>query len=90
MSEAIESRVIECVRSHSGENPKPIEPETALRDLEIESIDFVEIIFDLEEAFDIDIEYNANEAETIVTVRDLAAKVAEMVEKQSAGKVDAG
>lgn len=90
MSEAIETRVIECVMRHCGDNPEPIEPETALRDLEIESIDFVEIIFDLEEAFDIDIEYNANEAETIVTVRDLAAKVVEMVEKQSAGKVDAG
>jgi acyl carrier protein len=37
-------------------------PDTALRDLGVESLDLIEIIFALEEKFDISIPYNANEA----------------------------
>jgi acyl carrier protein len=36
-------------------------PDTALRDLGVESLDLIEIIFALEEKFDISIPYNANE-----------------------------
>ena len=45
----------------------PIErvtPNTALQDLGVESLDLIEIIFALEEKFDINIPYNANEAAT--------------------------
>ncbi len=37
-------------------------PDTTLRDLGVESLDLIEIIFALEEKFDINIPYNANEA----------------------------
>ena len=37
-------------------------PDTALQDLGIESLDLIEIVFALEEKFDISIPYNANEA----------------------------
>jgi acyl carrier protein len=37
-------------------------PGTALQDLGVASLDFIEIIFALEEKFDISIPYNANEA----------------------------
>ena len=43
----------------------PIErltPETKLQELGVESLDLIEIIFALEEKFDINIPYNANEA----------------------------
>lgn len=43
----------------------PIErltPRTTLQDLGIESLDLIEIIFALEEKFDINIPFNANEA----------------------------
>ncbi len=43
----------------------PIEqltPTTPLQELGAESLDFIEIIFALEETFEIDIPYNANEA----------------------------
>lgn len=89
MSDTIEALVVECVKRHSGDTKVPITPNTALQDLEIESLDFIEIVFDLEEALDIDIEYNANEADEILTVRDLFGKVTEMVEKQGAKKIDA-
>lgn len=88
MSKDIEALVVECVQRHGGETKVPITLDTPLQDLEIESLDFIEIIFDLEEALDIDIHYNANEAETMETVKDLAAKVVEMVEKNKTGKAD--
>jgi acyl carrier protein len=37
-------------------------PDTVLQDLGVESVDFIEIIFALEEKFDINIPFNANEA----------------------------
>lgn len=37
-------------------------PDTALKDLGVESLDLIEIIFALEDKFDISIPYNANEA----------------------------
>lgn len=43
----------------------PIErltPDTKLQELGVESLDLIEIIFALEEKFDINIPYNANEA----------------------------
>jgi len=36
-------------------------PDTALQDLGVESLDLIEIVFALEEKFDISIPYNANE-----------------------------
>jgi acyl carrier protein len=58
--------IIDKVRSIISEQLKiPIErltPETRLLDLGVESLDFVEIVFALEEEFDISIPYNANEA----------------------------
>jgi acyl carrier protein len=46
----------------------PIErvtPDTALQDLGVESLDLIEIIFALEEKFDINIPYNANKASVV-------------------------
>ena len=87
MSNDIQTLVVECVQQHCHNKNASITSETKLRDLEIESLDFVEIIFDLEEALDIEIAYNANEAESILTVNDLSAKVIEIVQKQAADKV---
>ncbi len=41
-----------------------LSPTTALQELGAESLDFIEIVFTLEETFDISIPYNANEAAT--------------------------
>jgi acyl carrier protein len=38
-----------------------VTPDTALQELGVESLDLIEIIFALEEKFDINIPYNANE-----------------------------
>ena len=51
-----------------------------LEDLGIESIDAVELIFDLEEKFDIQVPYNANNPRTeFNTVGDIVRAVEELV-----------
>ena len=61
--------IIDEVRSIISKQLKiPIEcltRETRLQDLGVESLDFVEIVFALEEKFDISIPYNANEAAAV-------------------------
>ena len=42
-----------------------ITPDTPLQDLGVESLDLIELIFALEDKFDISIPYNANTGETI-------------------------
>jgi len=62
--EAITDEVMQII---SKELKVPIErlaPDTALRDLGAESLDLIEIVFALEEKFDIVIPYNANETAT--------------------------
>jgi acyl carrier protein len=55
-----------------------------LEDLGIESIDAVEMIFDLEEKFDIQIPYNANNARTeFDTVGDVVRAIETLVQEKS-------
>jgi acyl carrier protein len=61
----VEAITDEVTRIISKELKVPLErltPDTALRDLGVESLDLIEIIFALEEKFDISIPYDANEA----------------------------
>jgi acyl carrier protein len=61
----VEAVTDEVTRIISRELKIPLErltPDTALRDLGVESLDLIEIIFALEEKFDISIPYDANEA----------------------------
>ena len=53
-----------------------------LIDLDIQSLDLAEIIFDLEDEFDIEIDMNAATAwDNLKTVSDVADSVAEMIAK---------
>jgi acyl carrier protein len=65
------------------EKPK-IEPADRLEDLGLESLDAVEMIFDLEEKFDIQIPYNANNPRTeFDTVGEVVRAIQELVDKKS-------
>ncbi len=59
--------------------------ESRMDDIDVESLDFVEIIFDLEEHFDISLPYNANEASDLQTVGDVAVAVEKLVGQNPAG-----
>jgi acyl carrier protein len=55
-----------------------------LEDLGIESIDAVEMIFDLEEKFDIQIPYNANNARTeFDTVGDVVRAIETLIQEKT-------
>ena len=58
--------------------------EARLDDLEIESLDIVEIIFAIEEKFDIQIPYNANDTEMeFETIGQVVDAVQKVIEEQS-------
>jgi acyl carrier protein len=55
-----------------------------LMDLGLESVDFLEMVFDLEEKFDIEVPYNANTAEEdFATVGDVVKAIQGLVEKKA-------
>ncbi len=60
---------------------QPLKPDDKLADLGIASLDVVEIIFELEERFDIEIPFNANQgsAGAFGTVGEVIAAVDELV-----------
>jgi acyl carrier protein len=62
------------------DRPAPVQLTDKLEDLGIESIDAVELIFDIEEKFDIQVPYNANNPRTeFDTVGDVVRAVEELV-----------
>lgn len=65
------------------DNPN-LQQSDRLEELGIESIDAVEMIFDLEEKFDIQIPYNANNARTeFDTVGDVVRAIENLVREKS-------
>ncbi|MCK5748593.1 MAG: acyl carrier protein, partial [Oricola sp.] len=59
-----------------------IKPETELASIEIESLDLAEIIFDLEDEFDVEIEMNTATAwDNLKTIQDIADSVTALIAK---------
>lgn len=60
--------------------------ETRLADVGIESLDVIEIVFALEEKFDISIPFNANESasEAFATIGNVAEAVQKLVDAKAA------
>jgi len=74
--------IIAKIKAHADPEIGELTPETELKDLGIHSLELTEIIFDLEEAYGIEIEMNTSEAwskltnvgDIVQAVRDLIAK----------------
>ena len=74
------AHLIEIVAKRVQGRRAQVQLEDRLDDLGIESIDAVELIFDLEEKFDIRIPYNANSAEPdFATVGDVVRAIENLV-----------
>lgn len=58
----VEERVREIVAKHAKINVDELDHETELQSLNIQSLDMIEIIFEVEDAFDIDIEQDEKTA----------------------------
>ena len=76
---SVESDVYDIIAEKSAVDRAKLKRDAKLTDLEIESLDVVEIIFAVEEKFDIHVPYNANdqelEFETVCDVIDAVQKL---------------
>lgn len=59
----IHDRIIQIIAEQAVLEPGDVTPESTLADLGIDSLGLVESIFAIEEAFDIQVPFNANEPE---------------------------
>ena len=86
----VEREVIEVIAKQAKVDPAKVARETELVDLGLESLDSIELIFALEEKFNIEIPFNANEASSagisFATAGDVIDAVAKLVDEQTAGK----
>ena len=78
--------VLEVIAKQAKTDPAKVTRETELADLNLESLDTIELIFALEEKFNIEIPYNANEASPAVVklmpAVDVIDAVAKLVKEQ--------
>ena len=61
MTDSVREKVIAIIAEQAVLEPGDVTPEATLADLGIDSLGLVESIFAIEEAFDIQIPFNANE-----------------------------
>jgi nodulation protein F len=83
MEQEILDTTIELIAEKAGLDPKTVSYETEIAVLDIKSLDLTEIIFDLEDKYDIEIEFSTAKAwERLKTISDVARTVAELVESR--------
>ncbi|MBI1212206.1 MAG: acyl carrier protein [Alphaproteobacteria bacterium] len=82
----LESDVIEIIAKQVNRDPATVKRDDRLADLDIQSLDVAEIIFAIEEKFDIEVPYNANDTSAaginFDTVGDVADGIAKLVAKK--------
>jgi len=61
MNSTIASRVIGLIAEQVGMDPAEITPKSTTEELKIDSLRMVDIIFSLEEEFDLTIQFNSND-----------------------------
>jgi nodulation protein F len=79
-NDKIASKVLEKIKTHVEGDPELVTMDTPLGDLGIHSLELTEIIFDVEDEFDIQVDMNTVEAwENLGTVRDIVEAVRNLV-----------
>ena len=81
----VKDKIIDIIAKQSPLARENISLESTMDDIDVESLDFVEIIFELEEQFDIYIPFNANEASDLQTVGGVVVAVEKLVGQNTAG-----
>ncbi len=83
MTTSVLDKTVEIISEKTGIDPENIKPETELSSIEIESLDLAEIIFDLEDEFDVEIDMNTATAwENLKTIQDIADSVTALIAKE--------
>ena len=84
MTAEVLETTIRIIADKANIEPESIKPDTALTSLDIQSLDLAEIIFELEDEFDIEIDMTAATAwDNLKTVSDISAAVSSLVSKGS-------
>ena len=83
MSDDVAERVAQIIAEQALIEPAAVRPETTLEDLALDSLALVEVVFGIEEAFDISVPYNANDPTSsefdISTVALIVAGVKQLI-----------
>ena len=61
MTDAVSDKVIQIVAEQAMVDPADVTPQTTPDELGLDSLALVEVVFGIEEAFDISVPYNAND-----------------------------
>jgi len=86
MSGAVEARVIAILARQARMDVAAIRPETTVEQLSLDSMALVEVIFALEEDFDISVPFNANRPEESAFDLATVATIVRTVELLLAGR----
>lgn len=79
---SVESDIFEIIAEKAAVDREKVVSGASLQELEIESLDVVEIIFAIEEKFDIHVPFNANDQELeFDTVSDVVKAVEELIKE---------
>ncbi|SLN10680.1 Acyl carrier protein [Pseudoruegeria aquimaris] len=88
MTENVKEKIIEIIAEQAVLEPSDVTEESTLEDLGIDSMGLVECIFAIEEAFDIQVPFNANEPTKsdfdISSVASIVKAVEALVAEQAA------
>lgn len=88
MSGDVKTRIIEIIAEQAVLEPSDIKMDQSLEDLGIDSMGLVEAIFSIEESFDIQVPFNANEPEKsdfdISSVQSIVTAVEGLIAEQKA------
>lgn len=84
MTDKLAEDIISKIQAHADPEIGEIGPDTELTSLGIHSLELTEIIFDLEEAYDIEIEMNTVDAwSNLKTVQDMVEAVRGLIAKKA-------
>jgi acyl carrier protein len=85
MTDSVDAAIIAILAKHAKLNEDDVTPETLLQGVGVDSLLMVEIIFELEEAFDISIpdpDFVNEENQQFKTVADVIRIVKDIIEEQ--------
>lgn len=86
MADSVQDRVIAIIAEQAVLEPGDVAMDNSLEDLGIDSLGLVESIFAIEEAFDIQVPFNANEPEQSAFDISSVAAIVKAVEGLVAGQ----
>lgn len=81
-----EKDIVEIVAKQAKVDPAGLKRETRLADLDLQSIDIIELIFAIEEKFDIEVPYAPSDLNSAGISFDTIGDVIDAVERLTSGK----